>query len=207
MSFRTRRFLAPYGKAAAGAATTWDPANTNAAITLSNGNLTATQNTAGGFRAYRALASHTTGKYYFEIHADTASANYFSGIGNASASLADFPGDNNNSISIGSDGKVWLNGTNPTGSPVLAWTTGDTLSVAVDMGNTKIWFRTNGSGWNNDVIGNQNPATNTGGISFSTMAAGPWFPMDASGVLNDAFTANFGGTAYAQSTPAGYGNW
>jgi hypothetical protein len=186
--------------------TTWNPADKSAGITLSNANLTAAQNTSGANNV-RAIASHSTGLYYFEAHMDVRTAQLLVGISNSTASLTAFSGNDNNAIAVNSDGQVWLNGANPTGSPVASFLTGDTVSVSVDMGNHKIWFRTNAGGWNNDILANQNPATNTGGISFSTMAAGPWFPVLSLATLNDAGTANFGATSYAQSVPSGFGNW
>lgn len=196
--------------AGGGGTTTWNPSDKSVNITLSNGNLTASDG-ASGFNGVRGIASHSTGLYYYEIVV-SASGNTgldLLGIGNASASLVDFTGDNNNSIGYGGDGKIWLNGGNPTGSPIQSYVVGDIIGVATDMTHIKMWFKniTQVSGWNNDVIGNQNPATNTGGISFSTMAAGPWFPQASLEGATSVMTANFGATAYTGTAPSGFGNW
>jgi hypothetical protein len=80
--------------------------------------------------------------------------------------------------------------------------------VAVDRTNNKIWFKnlTAGSGWNNAVIGSQNPATNTGGIDISAIT-GSVYPMSDQNDLNDARTVNLGASAYAGVIPAGFTNW
>ncbi len=191
----------------AAATTTWNPSDKNANITLSNGNLTATNTFVVAFQSLRAVAAHSIGKYYFESHIDAMTATTVYGIGNATASLSNFTGSDLNSIGWNPNGgDIYLNGSN-FGPNIQGAVTGDTVSIAVDMGNTKIWFRTNGGNWNNDVIGNQNPATNTGGINFSTMNAGPWLPMGTFTANGNANTADFGATAYAQSVPSGFGNW
>jgi hypothetical protein len=200
----------PYYKAAAGGATTtWNPADKSAALVLSNGNLTATNPAAFAIQALRAVASHvTSGKFYHETHIDVAgSLNFFAqGIGNSSASFAALVGSDANAIGYSPGG-----GTVSVNTTVLATiqtsAQGDTLCFAVDLGNSKIWIRTNGGNWNNDILANQNPATNTGGVPFTGLAAGPYFPMGSMASTNDALTSNFGATAYAQSVPAGFGNW
>lgn len=189
----------------AAATTTWNPADKNAGITLSNGNLTATNPATSTFISARAIASHSTGKYYYELHSDVQNTFNFPGVGNATGPLSNFAGSDANSVGWVANGNVFINNVAVTG--IQTFVQGDTCCIAVDLGNSKIWFRTNGGNWNNDVIANQNPATNTGGISISGLAAGPYFPMLTQHDPLDKNTANFGATAYAQTAPSGFGNW
>jgi hypothetical protein len=90
-------------------------------------------------------------------------------------------------------------------SAVATWAQGDTLCIAFDVDNMRLWFRTNGGNWNNS--GTANPATNTEGIDVSTLNDGPFFVMANFRGNGDQFTANFGATAYAHTPPSGFGNW
>jgi hypothetical protein len=162
-----------------------------------------------GYSAIRALSSHSTGLYYYEVTPNVISGTgaWIIGIGNATASVSNFVGNDANSIGVTAAGTIWFNSANPVPpSPVAPYTVGNTVGVAVDLTNKKIWFRTNAGNWNNDVIANQNPVGNVGGAGFST-STGPWFPMWNGGAVNDQVTASFGATTYAQPVPSGFGNW
>jgi hypothetical protein len=191
---------------ATNALTTWNPSDKSAGITLSNGNLTATDNLNDStLHDVRAVASHSAGLYYAEFHVDTSPNSMHLGIANSTEALnANIGNTDNNAIAIDDGGTVWLNGGSV--GTASAFVLNDIVCMAVDMGHTNIWFRTNGGIWNNNAA--NNPATNVGGFSFASMAAGPWFPMVAVR-NNNGFTANFGApaTPYAQSVPAGFGNW
>lgn len=186
--------------------TTWNPSDKNANLTLSNGNLTATA-TAGGFTSLRAIASDSSGKRYYEaqLTGSINANNTTIGAGNSSATLASFVGNDANAVGFAGSGTAFINSAGTGG--LQTFTYGDTVCVAFDIGAQKIWFRTNGGNWNNDVIANQNPATGAGGLSTATMAAGPYFPMAGTDSAGDAWTANFGGSAYAQAVPSGFVNW
>lgn len=189
-----------------GSTTTFDPANHSAGVTLSGGNLVATANTTNtNGQIARAIASHSTGKYYNEFVVTTApGGNLAPGIINGSQSVTNtfLGGTGNNSIGWYKNGQVFLN--NSAVTTISAFVQGNTIEMAVDLGNTNIWFRVLGGNWNNN--GTANPATNTGGISISVITT-PVFPAVDVEDNNDAFTANFGGSAYADTPPSGFGNW
>lgn len=190
-----------------GATTTWNPSDKDAAISLSNGNLTAT-GVSTAFSGVRAVASASSGKKYWEIHVDTlnATSQVSTGMGIATTSFS-FPAGYTDGASWFSTGAIYVSGVN-TVNTGLSWAQGDTLCLAVDISNNLLWVRVNGGSWNN---GTDDPATAVGGINISTRGAGALFAIanvGTSGVSgNDVFTANFGGTAYAQTQPSGYGNW
>ena len=187
----------------------WNPATAESHLVISNNNLTGTESVAGGvYSGVLANKSASSGKFYWEITAVTIStpaAATFGGVGNASAAVNNYFGSTSNSIGWVGDGRVYINNINL--GPIQTFAQGNTLCFALDLGNSKIWFRTNGGNWNNDVIANQNPATNTGGISLSTLNAGPYFALGEAEATNDVFTANFGATAFAQTAPAGFNKW
>ncbi len=188
---------------------TWDPVNIGANLTLSNGNLTATHIGVSGASRTRGTSSSIL-KTYMEAHVDSMPTPFGDtglGLCNSSQalgalnSLGDAAG---NSIGWYDDGSVFVGGSVLT--TIQGFVQGDTLSMAANLTAGLAWFRTNAGNWNNDVIGNQNPATNTGGISLSAIT-GPLFPSFELEDTPYASTANFGATAYAQSVPSGYVNW
>lgn len=197
--------IAPYYAAAGGGggATTWNPSDKDASISLSGGNLIAS-GSAASFKALRATASHSTGKFYYEalITASPNPANLNVGIANAAAALSTYIGIDTNGVVFFQPNIFFNNGV--IGS-IQTFAVGDTVCVAVDLGGQLIWFRTNGGSWNN--VPTNNPATGVGGTSFAGIAAGPYFPAATLDSTTDVIAANFGATAYAQSVPATFGNW
>lgn len=207
-------FPGPGVKAYGSAAVTLNPSDKGANITLSGGNLTATNTTTRN--AVRSTTSKSSGKFYFEIAFSSVGGggggfDHCIGIANASASLTNAPapgGNDKNSIAkyMGS-ANVQLNNTtvgssNTSGPPA-------TVCVAVDFSGSVIWFRIGSGNWNNNAA--NDPATNTGGISFSTINAGPFFAIVAlepnGGTTSAAGTINFGATAFSFTAPSGFGNW
>jgi hypothetical protein len=191
----------------------WNSAQTNTGyITLSGSPvLTATRNSSGsptdavGF----ALEGVTTGKFYWE-ESITLVTSVGTGVGNTSSSSSmGYLGSGTDSISYYQDGSVLGN----TGGALLATlaTFGSVvMCTALDLINNKIWWRPGtAANWNNDIIGNQNPATNTGGISIVqsgmtiiSNAVVPGFDVFAT---NDALTAAFASSSWLGTPPSGFG--
>lgn len=180
--------------------------NTPSAITLSNGDLTAQQNTASG-TWYSAISntSRNTGKYYFEM-VDTTNDDscMLVGLGTAAVSLASYPGAD-------ADGwGIWANRsagvyTYHNGSAIAYGTTpivgGGVAGVAVDFTAGKMWFHLNGV-W----IGSGDPAAGTN-PSYTFTASTTLFAV--AGLFNNlqVVTANFGATAFSYSAPSGFAAW
>ena len=161
----------PSAPGAAVSTTTWNPADCNANLTLSGGNRIATMNNAvNNFYSVRSIASHSTGKYYYEITCNTLTnpSGTTVGFANSTWPLTDFGGQDNNSV-----GWYGLGNLFPGGPSIATYTTGSLLGVAIDFGNQKFWGRLNGGLWN--LSGTDDPATNTGGFSFASLNAGPYF--------------------------------
>ena len=173
-----------------------------------SGNLRATV-ISGSVGAVRSTTSKSSGLAYFEIQLGVGitSGNTLIGIANASQSLTTYIGSSTNSFGVEWDnGRIYTNGS--WSVAVAASSPGNFLAFAIDFGNKKAWIKnlTTGSGWNNDVIGNQNPATNTGGFSFSAMT-GPFFIAISIGGAKDYVILNVGASPFAGSLPSGYSPW
>jgi hypothetical protein len=207
-------FLGPMG-AIVVPTTTFDPAHISSNIVLSNGNLTARYNSSGSNVNAFGTISKSAGLFYHELRINTKGAGHeFIGYANNSFSTAISQALGNdvakNSVGWWSTGEVKIGGSTLT--TIATYATGSVLGLCLDLTHSKVWFGViSGSTvlWNNDVLANQNPATNTGGISISTITAGALFPCVTLQTFNDQITTNFGATAYTNATllPSGFGNW
>lgn len=201
---------AVWGKAAGIVATTFDPSNKSSTVTLSGGNLIATGTVSTGSpdatQGARGTVGHSTGKYYAEFTITTLdTSNGSIGIINSSYIIGTTSPASAGSACWFNNGFVLVNGSSP--DSFLGPSGGDVVSVAVDLVNSRIWFRKNANNWNaNGTGGSNNPATNVGGYDISSITGGIVYPF-AGMQSNGVWTANFGGSAYAQSVPSGFGNW
>lgn len=168
------------------AVTTWNPADKDSSITLSNGDLTAT----GGTNAYRSVRSTTgksTGKWYCEITLDAGGANGLVGVGNSTFSLANYVGADVNGWGWQGSFK-YHNGSGAYGS---GKTTGDIISILLDMDAGTITLWKNGT---------------TQGEMYNGLS-GTLYVAFSSQLTGDAVTANFGASAFAYTMPGGYSAW
>lgn len=180
---------------------TWNPADKSASLTLSNENLTAASGLSTGTHGVRANGGVSTSKWYFETSSGLISVLQGVGIANASWPLDNTAlGADANGISYRPSGAVI--GNNTTLATIAAYVVNSIVSVAFDLTNNKIWFRVNGGNWNNDVIANQNPATNTGGVDIS-FATGPFLAAWFEGAAANDVTADFG-IAFTFVAPSGF---
>lgn len=182
---------------------TWDPATiTN--VTLSGGNLVATNTSSATNQGARVAAAKNTGKFYFEMAMTTTPGGGACsvGVGPLASIYSTLNGNGTTGAMLQTDGTgtVFSDGTN-TGITFGARSAGDTIGIAVDLDNRKAWFRIAAAGnWNNNA--SFNPATNVGGV---TVPAGSMAPYAGFAFVSGyVFTANFGASAFAGIVPAGY---
>lgn len=154
-------------------------------------------------------------KVYWETVQTFGSANASVGIGNLSSSAATGQrlGAGADTIGYRTDGTVWNNG-----SQVATWAapgTGSNVRVchAYDSVNNKYWTRVGAAGnWNNDVLANQNPATNTGGLAVpaavqaqgSAQTAAVVVPAFNTYAHGDTVTGVFASASFAGTPPSGF---
>lgn len=116
-------------------------------------------------------------------------------------------GNDANSFGFRLDGSTFVAGTNEANwDGSNAPTQGGVVDIAFDLINMKAWARFNGGNWNNDVIANQNPATNTGGYSISGIT-GPFYAGGSAVGVGDTITANFGEQSFTYALPSGFTAW
>jgi hypothetical protein len=162
-----------------------------------------------GTGAVRSTTSQSSGLWYFEFQwgLSLSSGSTMIGIANSSQPLNTWVGSTANSIGYEwQDGSTYIGGAHST--TIQASVSGDISAVAVDLTNKKIWIKnlTQNSGWNNAALATQNPATGTGGVSFSSIT-GPYFIAVSVAALNDYVVLNAGGSGFYGTIPSGFSAW
>jgi hypothetical protein len=157
----------------------------------------------------RSTQSFSSGLLYWEAQLGFtyAGADDLIGIANANESLGNWVGESQNSVGWWwSTGQIYQNDATTTTIETGAPGTADVMAFALDLTHSKLWIKnlSSGSGWNNDIIGNQNPATNTGGYSFSGLNAGPYFLAQSFNDTGDYSVLNTGGSPFVGTPPAGF---
>lgn len=182
--------------------TTWNPADKEASVVLSNGNLTATDGVM-----VRAIASASTGKRYYEAQYVFTSGPNQSRIGIATAALSTSTrvGSGANSAAVESGGYTYLNNGVPTFVHAVPWSSGDIIGIAVDLGAGHVWYSRNGTwvpntgGSAGDPSAGTNPRT-TG------LPAGTYYPACTPEAVK-SFTARFAAADWTYSAPTGFVAW
>lgn len=187
---------------------TWDAGHTNAGMTLSGGNLTATA-TGSSYLPFFAATGVSSGKLYWELTASVASGSSNVGIGNISSSAAA-----GQWLGIGTDTIGWYPGSGiwNGGVQVASWgvytnvSTPQLLGFSLDLVNNKIWGRVGAAGnWNNDIIANQDPANNLGGLTVPTGVLASLVVPGACGfTTGDIFVGVFAAASWTGTAPVGF---
>lgn len=171
------------------------------AWTYSNNNHTVTAG-AINLNDLRAQPAVWGAKYHLQItYVATGDANDHLGIANPSTATFLVYNLSNGGVFTSVGGQV---------ATIQTSAAGSVIDLEVDTINQKIWIRTNGGNWNNAAIGSQNPATNTGGISFSSegfSATNPIFPDVFSSAVGTSFTIDTGDSPFAFAVSAGFVAW
>ncbi len=173
----------------------------------SSGNLGVQQTggASGSHACAMATIAMSSGKWYAEFSDDTATydGNRF-GILNIN-NLANYT-NSNPYIGWASDGYVIyktstnaVKENNGSSSNIGSnWTAGAIISVAVDIDNSKIWWRVNGGAW----FGGGDPAAGTSPVF--TIASGNTYAFAVSPYNNNGVTANFGQRPFSYTPPTGF---
>jgi hypothetical protein len=168
----------------------WNPSDKAATISLSNGNLTAT--TTSSVSQVRSTISVNNGKWYWEIHVDLNTARALGiGIARATSSLTTFPGGDATSWAYYSlSAGQTLKYNNGVGALYgIAYFTGDTIGVALDMDAGTLTFYVNGV---------------SQGTAYSGLSGAMYAVVGSGGLDSQIATANFGQTPFRYSVPTGF---
>lgn len=157
--------------------TTWNPADKDSTITLSNGNKTAVS--AGG--SVRSVFGATSGKHYWEYTISSGTAQMV-GVATPATNLLYYPGQDATAWAYEkASGSIYNNG-----APVqTVAASGTNIGVLLDAAGKKLRFRRNGVLVGTDI----------------TLTGSVWHAIFGYG---STCVANFGASAFAYSVPDGY---
>jgi hypothetical protein len=189
---------------------TWNPLNVNDNMgSFVNGNLEY-ETSVSSFRTAFATFGASQGKWYFECKRITGTSFAIGIISldyknrTKNVSYIGGAGDATNNIGYMKDGNTAIGGSETSG--YASYGNGDTVMVAMDIDNGKVYFGVNGT-WGNSGDPTSG-ATGTGAISFTP--SGETWTFGVS-VFNSHWEANFGSPMYAISSSNtdgnGYGNF
>jgi len=123
---------------------TWNAADKNSTITLSNGDKTASRTSGTGFASVRANRSANTDIRYVEFVESGDAADGGAGIATSTAVLNNFIGNATTGVSVAfTNGAVYYNGVT-VGTALGAFAIGDVLSLAWRASDGSIWVKKNG---------------------------------------------------------------
>ena len=168
--------------------------------TLSNANLTAS-NTAGSWYTSFGSIPSSDGRHYFEVTPTTLTTTCAIGVyvGNGRTDFnGNYPYDANTYM-IHQNGSIYHAAS--TASYQSTYSANDTVGVAVDSKNRKVWISVNGS-----FVSGENPTTGVGGLQsvngVGAMPDGEIYPV----VSNRSAVAdiNFGQKPFKYAPPQGY---
>ena len=132
---------------------TWDPAH-KGSFTLSNSNKDCLSTLSAWDSCYSANGNiNNSGKYVFRVTITGTAVPSQIVVSNSSAVSSYIFWDSSGTSGSPGTGNVSF----------LPYTIGDALDFAIDWNVGHYWLQKNNGGWMNDVLGNQNPANNTGG--------------------------------------------
>lgn len=176
---------------------TWNPADKDANVTLSNSDRTAT--TASNVAGVRATLGKTSGSWYWEVTLQSVGSGAYPiqiGVTNASAPLDESFGDSFvPGAGLGSDGT--LSESYSGESELCPFTTSDVIGVALDADMDVVFFSINGV-WQ----GGGDPTGRVNGIPIDLGLAAAFPIVSLSG--NAVAVANFGAQAFAHTPPSGF---
>lgn len=165
-------------------AITWNPADKDANIVLSGGNLTATA-TTGANSNVRATTPGAAG-HYFEVTWTTTFPSAVA-LSNATQSLSVYPGDPN-SVAFFSSGYVEWPGSGFGNNTGTTWTTGDVIGILRNASSATLYKN---------------------GVSIytvNTLPSGPLYPLLYTSHASEQAVANFGATTLSY-LPTGAVAW
>jgi hypothetical protein len=185
-------------------ATTTYNGTPSAGIVMSNGNLTVTHGTTSNGVGVNSTAFLTTGKFYFEVTVQVATfgGNHL-GIYQSGTFAAAVTTGKATAVVVGASSNIYTNGANTTKN-LGTTAVGDVFGFAIDLTNRLAWIRRNNGIWNADAAAN--PVTGVGGVTIATGSFAPYVAFTNS-AANNAFTGNFGQSAFANAAPVGFGYW
>lgn len=189
-------------------ATTWNPSDKGANVTLTNGNNTATGATSTN--GVRSVATFTNQSVYFEIEVSALSSfSLYVGVSNGAKALSSYSNDGDAIAKLSTLAVIDYNGSNiGSGIPAIV-STGNRYAVAVNGSTLQFalnkWDGSTWSGWYGSTSG-ADPAAGTGMADFSaTFTSSTVKYIYGALGSGDAFILRSAAADWLGTPPSGFG--
>lgn len=182
---------------------TWNPADKDALIDLSGGDLSvARPYPSDGHIGVRATIGLTAGKWFYCSEVVGITNTIAIGVALASATLSSYLGYDANGWSYyGANGNKTNNGSGAAYGATFV--SGDTVGVGIDAdARTMEGFILSGGAWVSQGLIDISGLVGTLYPAVSVYAGSPGYPGVSA--IGDAIVSNFGATAFPAAAPAGY---
>ena len=205
MSLRipTRRALlyTPPVIVAPSGATTWNPSDKSASITLSGGDLVATA--GAGAQGVRSIAAVGASQKVYMEYVPTVNANdqqfgFALATHALTSTLGGSEGGSSRSFGVKFGGTYSDFTSADHNAAMPSWTTSNRVGIAFDRGANLFWSRVNNGAWSNSG----DPAAGTGGRAVAV--AGTVYACLYIGFSTEVTTANFSSATWVDSAPSGF---
>ena len=182
-----------------------NPLATGSYLTLSNGNLTVTGNTAANSAVTLSTIAVTSGLFYFENTITTVGAISYIGFARVNSGYSDL-NNAENFTNINNYGGVVRNGGSVLGfgkttSSTTSFTTGDVIGLALDMTNGAVYVSKNNTWLNSGVP--TSGSSKTGALFVWTAGTETICPMGG-GYNGSVNNFNFGQRPFTYTPPSGF---
>lgn len=167
--------------------TTWNPADKSATCVLSNGDLTATGNVYAGVRS---VFGASTGKWYWELTVDVTYASPIVGVATSAANIDSYPGGDENGWAFYGLAPGYKYHASISEAYGAEANVGSVIGVALDLDAGTLRFYVNGADQGIAYTG----ISGTVYAMFGGASSGP----------TETATANFGGSPFVHTPPAGH---
>ena len=180
---------------------TMNPLVPTPSTTWANGNLDLSGGTSDTYgQANLTTFGVSSGKWYAEVKITYSTTNVYVGVCPVTTPAnTNLTGSVTDAAVLRMSNTTFIEGTE-TGSIFDSISSGDTIGIALDMDNLRVWFSKNGTYANSG-----NPVTGTNAI-FSGITAGETMAI-AARPLNGTLNFNFGQRPFSYTPPTGYKAW
>ena len=181
------------------------PIDKSSAITLSDGNLIATNSGTNSWNHGRGTMFASSGKWYYEwtpTAGSYAEAGWMTDVGGNDHVEEESDPDTTYYRGVGSAGRGVVIGDGSPDTGPANFSLDDVVMMAIDIDTMKFWVGVDGTWYNSGDPANGTNATGTWSARLG-YAIAPWYGC----FLNTSETFNFGQSSFAHTIPTGFNPW
>ena len=181
------------------------PIDKSSAITLTDGNLIATNSGTNSWNHGRGTMFASSGKWYYEwtpTAGSYAEAGWMTDVGGNDHVEEESDPDTTYYRGVGAAGRGVVIGDGSPDTGPANFSNGDVVMMAIDVDTMKFWVGVNGTWYNSGDPAAGSNATGTWSARLG-YAIAPWYGC----FLNTSETFNFGQSSFSHTIPTGFNPW